>query len=196
MMSAAASIGPGRVANGHRARAGRVQHALADHHVGAAVALFARLEHEDHVPGQLGLPGAEQPGRPGQHGRVQVVPAGVHHALEAGGVGQAGGLGDRQRVHVAPQQDRRPRLVTPAGAGPGAAEHGRHRAELAPGADLQWQPGQGVQHLGLGQRQLQADLGLAVDGVPQLGQFPRDRRRVLAHPHQTAPHSTYSVSGT
>src|ERR1700759_2385760 len=59
-MSAAASIGPGRGGKqaapvrggrdvqrvgGHRAGAGRVQDAFADHHVGPAVALFARLEH-------------------------------------------------------------------------------------------------------------------------------------------------------
>ncbi len=46
---------------------------------GAAVALLAGLEHEDHRPGDLLTVGGQQPGRTHQPGHVQVVPARVHH---------------------------------------------------------------------------------------------------------------------
>ena len=92
-----------------RALAGRVEHALADHVPGAGVALLARLEHEDHRAGQVGLPRREQLRGAGQHGRVQVVTAGVHRARHRRRVRQPGLLGDRQRVHVAAQQHDRPR---------------------------------------------------------------------------------------
>jgi hypothetical protein len=65
--------------DGPRARG--VEHALLDHEPGAGIALLAWLEHEDDAPRQLGLPGAEQLRGTGQHGDMQVVPAGVHHPV-------------------------------------------------------------------------------------------------------------------
>jgi hypothetical protein len=158
-----------------RALARRVEHALADHVPGAGVALLARLEHEDHRAREVGLPGRKQPGGAGQHGRVQVVAAGVHGAGDRRRVRQAGLLGDGKRVHVAAQQHDR--------AGPAAAQHRGHRADRLAGADLQRQPVQGSQHLALRLRQVQADLGLAVDRMPQLGDIARDLLRLITYRH-------------
>src|SRR5262249_56158626 len=88
--------------------AGRLQHPFLDHEPGAAVPLLTRLEHEHHAAWQVRLAGRQQPGRPGEHGRVQVVPAGVHRAVDRGRVAEPGPFGNRQRVHIRPQQDDRP----------------------------------------------------------------------------------------
>jgi len=158
-----------------RPAAGRVEHALADHVPGAGVALFSRLEHEDHRAGQLGLPGAQQLGRPGQHGHVQVVPARVHDPVVPRRVGKAGRLGDRQRVHVAAQQHHRSRAS--------ASQHRGHRAEPLAGGDLKRQPVQRAKHLLLGFRQVKADLRLTVDGLPQQGDLGGDLVCVIPYWH-------------
>src|SRR6516225_10558568 len=62
-----------------------------------------------------------------------------------------------------------------------------HRAEAAPGSDLQGQPFQGGEHLLLRLRQVQADLGLAVDGVPQFSHVARDLRRLITYRHRFLP---------
>ena len=158
---------------GHRPVAGRVQDALGDHLLRPRVALLARLEHEDHVPGQLSLPRRQQPGRPGQHRGVQVVAARVHRAVDLGGIGQAGALGHRQGIHVTAQQHRRAR--------PAAAQHRGHRAQLAPAADLKRQPVERGEHLLLGPGQFQPDLRLAVNRLAQFGQLGGDLRGILAY---------------
>jgi hypothetical protein len=55
-----------------------------------AAALLAGLEHEDHVSGERVAVGGQQPGRPDEHGRMQVVPAGVHRSVDLAGEVQAG----------------------------------------------------------------------------------------------------------
>ena len=93
-----------------------LEEAVVDHRLGALRGLLGGLEDRQHraVPGVAG--GGEQRGRAGQPGDVHVVPARVHdrHLVAVGvgrgrgaGVGQAGGLLDRQRVHVGAQHDRR-----------------------------------------------------------------------------------------
>ena len=93
-----------------------LEEAVVDHRLGALRGLLGRLEDRQHgaVPGVAG--GGEQRGRAGQPGHVHVVSAGVHDryfvAVRIGrsggaGVGQAGRLPDRQRVHVGAQHDRR-----------------------------------------------------------------------------------------
>jgi hypothetical protein len=142
---------------GGRALARGVEHPLLDHVLRARAALLARLEHEDHVPGEITAPRAQQPRGPGQHGGVQVVPAGVHRTLDLGRVRQPGALGDRQGVHVAAQQHGPARTR--------AAEDGGHRAQRAAHGDLDRQPVQCGQHLGLGAGQVQADLRLSVEAM-------------------------------
>ena len=81
-----------------------LHHAVLDHRAAAAAAFLGRLE-DDHGGAveiaRLGevLRGAQQ------HGGVAVMAAGVHLAGRLGGVGQAGRLVDRQRVHVGAQAD-------------------------------------------------------------------------------------------
>jgi len=166
---------------GHRPLPGRVEHSLVDHLPRAPQPLLAGLEHEDDIAGQLRLASRQQPGRAGQHGRVQVVPAGVHDPLDGRGIRKPGALRDRQRVHVPAEQDR------PAGLA--AAQYRGHRAERPAPADLQREPVESVQHLALRPGQIQADLRIAVNGVPQLGNVAADGDGIvqdLSH-YRTSP---------
>src|ERR1700685_3883516 len=60
------------------------------------------------------------------------------------------------------------------------SSNGGHRAESAARADLNRQPVQRGQHLLLGLGQIQADLRLLVDRVPQLGDLTGDVRGLIA----------------
>ena len=73
--------------------------------------------------------------------------------------------------------------------GPGRPPRSTAVTELTafPGADLQRQPVQGVEHLALRLRQVQADLGLAVDRVPQLGDLARQPGCLVTHRHLCPP---------
>ncbi len=58
------------------------------------------------------IPGlGKQRGRADQPGDVHVVAAGVHHAGRCARIGKAGGLGDRQRIHVGAQHHLGPSAV-------------------------------------------------------------------------------------
>ena len=83
-------------------------------------------------PGELAAAVGQQAGGAGQHGRVGVVAAGVHGAVDLGGEVEPGVLGHRQGVHVAPQQDRR--------AGPAAVEVGDDRRLALPVATVSGRP--------------------------------------------------------
>ena len=155
--------------------AGGGQHPLGDHVAGPVEALFAGLEHEDHVTGEVRASGAEQLGGADQAGGVQVVAAGVHHPVVPGGVVQPGALGDRQGVHVAAEQYRR--------AGPGAAQHRGDRGDLGAGADLQRQRGERGEHPFLGPGQVQADLRDLVQLPAERGQLVLQGGGVLAQAH-------------
>ncbi len=127
-VSAAARIGPGLVTNqpfghdrredvhavgGHDAAARGVEDALVDHDLRALVALLARLEHEDDVPGQVLAAFGQQAGRADQHGGVQVVAAGVHGAVDGRAVVDGDAFLDRQGVHVGAQQHARASVFPP-----------------------------------------------------------------------------------
>jgi hypothetical protein len=144
---------------GRRAPARGVEHPLGDHRGGAVATLLPRLEHEHHVAGQLLAPPGQQMRGAGEHGGVQVVPAGVHHTVHRGRIVEAGALGQQQGVHVGPQQHRR--------AGPGAAEDRGDRGQLRAEPDLQRQPVEGGHNLFLRARQVQADLRFGMNGTPQ-----------------------------
>ena len=133
---------------------------LGDHHARAVGALLAGLEHEDDGAGEAVAPSGEQPGGGRQHRGVQVVPAGVHGAVDLGGERQPGVLVHRQRVHVRAHEHRRSR--------PRAAQDGDDRAALPAGVDLERQVLERGEHGGLGDGQRQADLGVPVQGAPQL----------------------------
>jgi hypothetical protein len=106
---------------------------------------------------------AEQPGCADQPGGVQVVTAGVH---DSSGRRErfTGFLGDRQRVHITPQEDRR--CARPAAP----AKDADDRTAPLPKGDLQVGAGQRGQDRGLRLGQLQADLGTPMQFLAQLGQ--------------------------
>ena len=58
-----------------------VEQTLINHVAGAVHPLLARLEHEEDGAGEFLAPGAQYPRRADQHGRMRVVPAGVHVAV-------------------------------------------------------------------------------------------------------------------
>jgi hypothetical protein len=157
-----------RLVDGERPRHGlaagrpagaRVEQALLQRPGRATLALLARLEEEPDPAGQVAPVLGQQPGGADEHGGVGVVPAGVHDPVDLGGVVEAGVVGHGQGVHVGPQQDRRPR--------PAAVEVGHDRAQPLAGGDRERQPGQGVEHPGLGGRQVEAQLGAAVEVAAQ-----------------------------
>ncbi|MGY3420073.1 hypothetical protein ACVWZW_000548 [Bradyrhizobium sp. F1.13.4] len=73
-----------------------------DHRLAAAAAFFRRLKDHDRGAVEVARLG-EIFGGAEQHGGVAVMAAGVHLAGDLGGVGDARGLHDRQRVHVGAQ---------------------------------------------------------------------------------------------
>jgi hypothetical protein len=129
-----------------------VEHAALHQPPPTAAALLGRLEHQLHAVRQLARRRLQHRSGSQQRGRVTVVPAGVHHAGVGGGVGQAGVLGDRQRVDVGPQRDARLRWISDPG-------DGRRRRIGHAGDELDAQAGQ------LGADQLRR----LVLGVAQLG---------------------------
>ena len=131
---AAHGIGEDMQAEDGARRIVALQHALLDHQVGAALfalrcAFLRRLEDELDIAGQVGAQGRQRAGHAQEDGKVGVMAAGMHHARlhaaplggDLGGIGQAGLLGDRQRVHVGTQGH--------SGPGPAALQH-RHHARM------------------------------------------------------------------
>ena len=159
--------------------AGGIQHAFADHVARAVEAFLARLEHQHDIAGQLVPAFGEERGRAGEHGGVEVVAAGVHGAVDRGGVVHAGLFLDGKPVHVRAEEHRR---GAPAACGPPAGARRNRRAAVAPPRrtavtdvvllaqrDFVRQAVQRLQHLFLGSRQLQADLRLPVQVVAEPG---------------------------
>ncbi len=142
---------------------------------GAVEALLAGLEHEDDVARELGAVGAQEAGGADESGGVQVVAAGVHDAVVARDVVRVGFLGDGEGVHVAAQQHHRPRAA--------AVQDGRDRGQALAGGDLERQPVEGGQDRGLGLRQLEPDLGDAVQLAPQGDQLVFDGRGLFPEVH-------------
>ena len=77
----------------------------------AVQAFLAGLEHEHDVAVQRIAVRAQQPSRAGQHRGVQIVAAGVHHAVDRAAVLDVSEFLHRQGVHVAAQQDGRHRAA-------------------------------------------------------------------------------------
>ena len=98
------------------------EQAVLQHGLGAAAAFFGGLE--DKLDGAS--PGGvlhEQCRGAEQAGGVAVMAAGVHDAGGGGGVGEAGGLGDGQRVHVGAEADAAVRGAAGDGGNDAVAAH-------------------------------------------------------------------------
>ena len=104
-------------------------------------------------PGDLVAARREQLGGGGQHRRVGVVPAGVHPVVGGRAEVEPGVLVQRQRVHVAPQQHRRPRLAA-------GEQGGDARRRLVQG-EVERQPVERLEHHVAGRGEVVADLGCA-----------------------------------
>ena len=79
---------------------GIIHDPFVDHNLGAATALFGRLEEDFHRPGELVAAVHQQPGDGQEHRGVGVVPTGVHHTLIHRLVVDLILLVDGQRIHV------------------------------------------------------------------------------------------------
>ena len=130
---------------------------------------FARLEHQDHPTGQFRPPVLKQPGCAEQHRDVGVVAARVHRPVDLGGEVQTGVLVERQRVHVAPKEDRRP--------GSTALDHRDHGAQRLALAGFDPDPRELVDDDLLRLGQLEADLGMPMDPPPDRDDGRLDRAR-------------------
>lgn len=131
------------------------------HHAGsAAKALFGGLEDQDHFSGEAGpgqvLRGGEE------HRGMAVMAAAVETAGDARGMGRAGGLVHRERVHVGAQAD--------AAAGAGATDHADDSGPADAGMGLDPPGLQPVGDKGGGADFLKADLGMGVQVAAQRGQ--------------------------
>ncbi|CAM5388048.1 Cobaltochelatase subunit CobN OS=Streptomyces alboniger OX=132473 GN=cobN PE=4 SV=1 [Streptomyces alboniger] len=105
---------------------------------------------------------------PAEHNYVRAhaqADAGVHDALGAGGVGQAGALRHRERVHVGAEQDGRALAVRQYGHDAGAAHSG---------GDLVAVGGRAAGGLGGGAVLLEGELGVGVEVPVQLGEISLD----------------------
>ena len=143
-----------------------VEQPFLEHEPGAVKALLAGLEHQEDAAGPRRSLLDEQPCGAEQHRDVRVVPAGVHPAVMFRGELEPGLLGQRQGVHVGPQQDGRP--------GP-AAFDGRHDgADGDAGDGIEPESADRVEDDGLRPRQLQADLRDPMQSTPQRDHLGED----------------------
>jgi hypothetical protein len=124
------------------------------------VPLLTRLEHEQHAPGDLAGASRQQARRAHQHRGVRVVAARVHRVAHLRRELEARVLGHRQRVHVAAEQHRRPRLAT--------RQHGGDAAGGLVQRDVQRQSLDRLEHDVARDRQVVPHLGPLVQRAPQL----------------------------
>lgn len=153
---------------GRHRHPGRVQDAVVEHALSALPAFLARLEHEYDVPGKPRGVVGEHLGGTDEHGRVQVVSAGMHHALRARGVAEAGLLVHREGVHVGPQQD-----GTTRRAGVRAAVAAQHRGQggrAGARGDVEWQMRECVDDGPLRPREVETCLRSAVQPTAEAHQ--------------------------
>ena len=140
-----------------------VEQAIIEHGLGTAAPLFGGLEDQVHGAGEIAV-FCKPARRAQQHGGVAVMAAGMHQAGVPRGVGNAGRLRDRQRVHVCTQADH-------ALAGPGAAD-GADDAELAhAGHGFDAPAAQMLGDEASGAQLLHAQFGVGVDVLPDGGEF-------------------------
>ena len=137
-------------------------------------AFLAGLEHEDDVALESVAVRGKEPGCSDEHRGVQVVTTCVHRAVDLAGEVQPGPLLDGQRVHVPAQQDGRARART--------AQDRGHRRDSRPRRHFQIKTVDRLQHRALGDRQLEADLGVLVQRATQVHQVVDHAVGVVVEP--------------
>ncbi len=136
------------------------QQALVEHELGAPTAFLAGLEHEHDVAVEVGPTVAQDLGRTRQHRRVQVVAARVHDVVVLAGEVETGVLRHRQRIGVAPQDDRL--AVRVASQDRGDATRGLVQV------DLERQAIQELENRLAGGRVVDAQFRLPMDGAAEV----------------------------
>ncbi len=110
----------------HRVAGKLLEQPVLDHRLGAAAALFGRLEDEVHGALEVALL-RQHLGRAQQHRGVAVMAAGMHAARVGRAVLEVVGLVHRQAVHVGAKPDRLHRVALAQGADQaGLAQAARH----------------------------------------------------------------------
>ena len=155
------------------------------------IELLRGLEDELHVPPQPIPQLGQDAGRAQKHRRVGVVPAGVHHAVHLGGVGQPRLLAHRQGVHIRPQGDGPPIASS-------APQQPDDTMSADPGAHLQPQARQNLRHKGRRPLLLPAQLRLPMNPAAPLHDtavvFVRKLPNLFVHPDSTSPSSKLKLS--
>jgi hypothetical protein len=112
-----------------------VEEPVIDHRLGAFPGLLRRLEHCHHRPAPAVAGSRKQRRRTDEPGDMHIVAAGMHHrdrlpvavrGSDFTGIRQAGGLLDRQRIHIGAQHDRRPCAVAQEPDDAGLPDRRRH----------------------------------------------------------------------
>src|SRR5439155_14460216 len=141
-------------------------------------ALFAWLE--DEVDGAVEAAGAREIARSAeQHGRVPIVTAAVHAALEPRRVGKVVLLVHRQRIHVRAQADRAAAVVALP------ANHGDHAGPAHAAVILDPEPIELRGHDLRSPMLLEAELRVRVQIAPQLGQCGVLAAKIVDRAHGT-----------
>ncbi len=143
-----------------------VEETVGDHLQRAALAFLGGLEDQVQRAREAAVFG-KLARRCEQHRGVAVVPARMHHAAFAARVGQAGGLDDRQRVHIGADAQP-PGAVAPP-------QHAHHPGATQAQVYLVAPPAQLFGHQCAGAVFLETELGLAVDVEADGDEFVRLR---------------------
>ncbi len=127
----------------------------------------------------------QQPGGADEHRRVRVVPARVHLVADAGCEVEPGVLVQRQGVHVAAQQHGRARFR--------AGEQGGDAARGLVDGDVERERVDGLEHLLPRDRQVVADLGVAMQRPAQLDGVGQQSGRLVEQPGGADPLGPFVV---
>ena len=136
------------------------------HPAGPLGCLLRRLKQQAHPARQPIRPAGQQPPHPKANGGVNVMAAGMHQALLAGGIGKMGALLDGQGIHVGAQGDQRSLLRAQFRDHPRAAHPFAHLP--APAAQL-------ARHQRGRLLLMATQLGVAMDMTPQLHKVGQGR---------------------
>ena len=135
---------------------------------------FGRLEQQAH-PGGQPVVGRQQTGHPKTDAGVQIVPAGMHHPLMPGGMGQPGAFLHRQSIHVNAQPNGGAMVRTQFRKHTRAADPFTHTPAGAP---------QFTSHQSSGLVLFTAQFRMGMQMTPQLDQLGKRLGQQIEHGHR------------